>query len=77
MTATDKDEGQNAVVRYSIVPDAMGKSKCFKIGKENGVISTNCELDREVMDTYSILVRATDQGDKISQKYVYVVFIAM
>lgn len=62
--ATDKDTGPFGVIRYSMSGDG---SHLFEIHPVGGTISIrpNVTLDREVKDTYSLQVSATDnQGDQ-------------
>ena len=66
--ATDKDSDVNSVVTYSIVPDALGHSKRFRIDSISGWISTAMPLDREDVPVYSLLVRATDNAKKVEDR---------
>ena len=58
--ATDKDEGLNGKVTYSLVTETSQ----FTIDRETGVLSISAPLDREKQDLYELRVRATDGGDK-------------
>ncbi|XP_072278551.1 neural-cadherin-like [Pyxicephalus adspersus] len=61
----DKNEGQNAVLTYSIVPSSgeLSSQKMFTINHETGTIYTAVgDLDREKNDTYLILVEVKDGG---------------
>ncbi len=55
--ATDLDSGLNAEISYSIVENVP-----FAINSQNGIITVSGSLDREVQDTYSFTVVATDNG---------------
>ena len=57
--ATDYDEGENAVVIYSLQDPGP-----FKINESTGLISLNGnELDREIQDTYFVVVQADNSDD--------------
>ena len=64
--AKDYDTYDNARIKYSIVSNAIDSksgSPVFKIDEVTGEIKTNvCCLDREEIDTYSIIVQAKDGG---------------
>lgn len=63
VTATDKDSGSFGVVRYSMSGDG---SRLFQIHPVTGSISIkpNITLDREIKDSFSLQVTATDnQGE--------------
>ena len=65
MTAitTDYDEGENAVVIYSL-PDPGP----FKINESTGLISLNGnELDREIQDTYFVVVQANNPDETCTE----------
>ena len=57
---TDYDEGENAVVIYSL-PDTSP----FKINESTGLISLTPEneLDREIQDIYFVVVQANNPDD--------------
>ncbi|GBP49666.1 Cadherin-related tumor suppressor [Eumeta japonica] len=55
--ANDKDIGNNARIRYSILGE---KSDRFQIDSNTGVISTNASLDREEIDIYYLILMAQD-----------------
>nr|XP_053612376.1 cadherin-related tumor suppressor [Plodia interpunctella] len=57
--ATDKDFGNNAKIRYSLLGD---KSERFQIDSNTGVISTNASLDREEWDIYYLIIMAQDSS---------------
>ncbi|XP_063532868.1 cadherin-related tumor suppressor [Cydia strobilella] len=57
--ATDKDIGNNAKIRYSLLGD---KSERFQIDAGTGVISTNASLDREEWDVYYLIIMAQDSS---------------
>ncbi|PIO31152.1 hypothetical protein AB205_0179680, partial [Aquarana catesbeiana] len=61
----DKNEGQNAILTYSIVPGPLDLSsqKMFTINNETGTIYTAVgDIDREKNDTYLIWVEVKDGG---------------
>lgn len=57
--ATDKDVGNNAKIRYSLLGD---KSERFEIDFATGVISTNSTLDREEWSVYYLIIMAQDSS---------------
>ncbi|XP_050721222.1 fat-like cadherin-related tumor suppressor homolog [Eriocheir sinensis] len=59
MSATDPDLGINRRLRYNFVDSAEGH---FTIDEVEGVVSLARPLDRETRDSYSLTVRAVDQG---------------
>lgn len=59
VSATDKDLGKNAEIRYAIVSD----TDHFSINPLTGLIVVNKPLDREKHPVYTVLVRASDLGE--------------
>ncbi|XP_050707145.1 fat-like cadherin-related tumor suppressor homolog [Eriocheir sinensis] len=59
MSATDPDLGINQRLLYNFVDSAEGH---FTIDEMEGVVSLARPLDRETRDSYSLTVRAVDQG---------------
>ncbi|VDO25504.1 unnamed protein product [Haemonchus placei] len=57
VTAVDKDEGQNAAVRYSLLEQSP-----FLIDRITGEIRVNSAVDREEINEYRLTIRATDSG---------------
>ncbi|XP_053317380.1 protocadherin Fat 4 [Spea bombifrons] len=57
LTATDADEGANALVTYTII---SGADDSFRIDPESGDLIATKRLDRERRSKYSLLVRADD-----------------
>ncbi|KPP76886.1 protocadherin Fat 4-like [Scleropages formosus] len=57
LTATDADEGPNALVTYTII---SGADDSFRIDPESGDLIATKRLDRERRSKYSLLVRADD-----------------
>ena len=68
MHAEDKDSGVNSFVTYSIVPDARGFSKKFRIDSSTGWVYTTVSLDREEDPIIQVLVRATDSAKKFEDR---------
>ncbi|XP_073778503.1 protocadherin Fat 4 isoform X2 [Danio rerio] len=66
LTATDADEGANALVTYAII---SGADDSFRIDPESGELSATRRLDRERRSKYSLLVRA-DDGQQSSDIWV-------
>ncbi|XP_053332588.1 cadherin-23 [Clarias gariepinus] len=56
--ATDADSGLNAEIRYRL----EGSAGMFRIDPETSLILVVEKLDREIQDTYNLLVVAEDQG---------------
>ncbi|XP_059919417.1 protocadherin Fat 4 [Gadus macrocephalus] len=57
LTATDADEGPNALVTYTII---SGADDSFRVDPESGDLTATRRLDRERRSEYSLLVRADD-----------------
>ncbi|CAB1455765.1 unnamed protein product [Pleuronectes platessa] len=57
LTATDADQGPNALVTYTII---SGADESFRIDPESGDLIATKKLDRERRSKYSLLVRADD-----------------
>ncbi|NXH64869.1 PCDA2 protein, partial [Rhabdornis inornatus] len=63
LTATDKDEGSNREVYYSISDAISTKTQdLFKIDEKSGEIRTAGELDFEDIQSYDLEIEARDQG---------------
>lgn len=67
LRATDQDIGKNSEIEYGIESVNGGEAtspdqdmSTFKIDAKSGVISTRSNLDRELADTYTIIVQAND-----------------
>ena len=58
--AKDKDWGRNGQVRYSLAMD----TDLFAVDSQNGIVTVNKPLDREVKDVYHLMIRAYDLGNK-------------
>ena len=58
----DPNEGGNAVVTYELLDDANG---LFQINPTSGLIKSTTPLNREKMDKYSVVVKATDHGTDV------------
>ncbi len=59
--AVDRDQGSNAVVRYSIIGGNTDSN--FEIGRETGELRLVKPVDREARSQYSLVVRASDLGN--------------
>ncbi|XP_026273024.1 cadherin-99C [Frankliniella occidentalis] len=68
--ATDNDEGENAVVTYSIYHVSNNGRLKFTIDPETGLLETTGKLNAG--EQYSITVQATDTGGRSSQTIVEV-----
>lgn len=64
VTAEDPDSGLNGKIMYSIVKQepAYNSTFHFQINPKTGVIHTQLPIDREIIDTFRLTVRATDQA---------------
>ncbi|XP_058496668.1 protocadherin Fat 1a isoform X5 [Solea solea] len=56
--STDKDQGSNGIVKYSI----LGGTDQFAINKETGVVTVTKPLDRELSPVYVLKIAARDQA---------------
>ncbi|KAM6972795.1 protocadherin Fat 1a [Aplochiton taeniatus] len=56
--STDKDQGDNGIIRYSIFAD----TDQFAINEETGVVTVKKPLDREVHPVYILKIAARDQA---------------
>ena len=56
VSATDQDEGINAMVRYQILSPTMGVP--FMLDQNNGHILVNGQLDREATSLYTLIVNS-------------------
>ena len=63
VSAVDRDEGSNSLMKYSIVgvEDVRSDGK-FAIDSKSGLLKTTQTLDREKMQQHVIIVRAEDHG---------------
>ena len=57
VSATDQDEGSNAVVRYQILSPTMSVLP-FMLDQNNGHILVNGQLDRETNPYYTLIVNS-------------------
>ncbi|XP_035385759.1 protocadherin Fat 1a isoform X3 [Electrophorus electricus] len=58
VVATDKDLGDNGIVRYSILAD----TDQFTIAEETGIVTVKKPLDREVQSDFLLRIAARDQA---------------
>ncbi|XP_071628047.1 DE-cadherin isoform X1 [Temnothorax longispinosus] len=63
VSATDIDNGNNSVVRYSLSPKRPDDAVYFRIDRESGVIFLNKAIDRNPDYTFSMTARAEDLGE--------------
>lgn len=69
ITAEDPDSGLNGKVTYAIQSqDPSFGQRHFGINASSGVIYTMREIDRESVDTFRLIVVATDQAEVPSQR---------
>ena len=60
LTSTDKDQGFNGMVLYSIVSGNIGSA--FNINMQTGELYVESPLDRETMSKYSLNISSSDCG---------------
>ncbi|KAK3083731.1 hypothetical protein FSP39_002221 [Pinctada imbricata] len=60
VNAVDHDDGENGRIEYGFIPDVV--SGMFGINPNSGEIKTKVGFDRELEDTYLLLVIARDKG---------------
>ncbi|KAF7247329.1 Cadherin-23 [Varanus komodoensis] len=62
--ATDKDEGLNGAVQYTLLKTGAGNKdwEYFTIAPTSGLIQTAMRLDREKQAVYNLIIVACDQG---------------
>ncbi|XP_029464800.1 cadherin-23 isoform X2 [Rhinatrema bivittatum] len=65
--ATDKDEGLNGAVRYSLLRTGAGNKdwEYFSIDATSGLIQTALRLDREKQAIYSLIIVGYDLGQPV------------
>lgn len=69
ITAEDPDSGDNGVVSYSILnQDPEDQVRRFGINPSSGVIHTLLPIDREEVDTFKLVVVATDRAQPPSAR---------
>lgn len=69
VTAEDPDSGNNGVVSYSILnQDPEDQIRHFGINSSNGIIHTLLPIDREEVDTFKLVVVATDRAQPPSAR---------
>ena len=61
LNATDADIGTNAALTFSI--QSSSPSSHFAVDPSTGILSTTQQLDREAIDTYTLVLQATDGGN--------------
>ena len=59
IVASDQDVVDNSAVQYSIISGPPG---LFTLGSLDGVLRLEQEIDREVVDKYTLVIKATDAG---------------
>ncbi|XP_011701166.1 PREDICTED: cadherin-related tumor suppressor [Wasmannia auropunctata] len=80
ITAEDPDSGPNGKVSYSILSqDPQDEVRRFGINSLTGVINTLLPIDREEVDTFNLVVVATDQAQppsaRLSAEKQVIVFV--
>uniref|UniRef100_T1JKF2 Cadherin domain-containing protein n=1 Tax=Strigamia maritima TaxID=126957 RepID=T1JKF2_STRMM len=61
VTATDRDEGQNGRLRYTIV--AGDRNRNFLVAEDSGILRVAKQLDYETKNMYVLTVQAEDGGN--------------
>ncbi|KAJ8280395.1 hypothetical protein GJAV_G00054020 [Gymnothorax javanicus] len=62
VVAADMDSEKNNVIRYQIFSNVYNSTDYFHIDSSSGLILTARMLDHELIQQYSFIVRATDNG---------------
>ncbi|XP_069096663.1 cadherin-23-like [Pleurodeles waltl] len=77
--ATDKDEGLNGAVRYSLLKTGAGNKdwEYFSIDSVSGLIQTALRLDREKQAIYSLIVVGYDLGQPVPYETMQPLQIAL
>lgn len=57
--ATDRDEGRNSYIEYSLTDP----SRTFSVGPVDGLLRVIGKLDRETRSNYTLEITAKDRGD--------------
>ena len=60
LTATDPDDGLNGLVTFSII--SGNTNDAFVINNSTGFLAVNKNLDREVVESYSLYISASDNA---------------
>ena len=74
--ATDKDKDRNGQVKYSI-DNPSGVNSAFSIDSTYGSIRLRKQLDREVTSSYTLRIKAEDNGDLKKSSVVTVTIIVL
>ncbi|NXK43681.1 PCDG7 protein, partial [Piprites chloris] len=72
VTATDRDEGPNAEVKYSFFKIPEKFAKTFKLDPESGEIEITEKLNFEEHEFYELVVQARDAGGLSSHSKVHI-----
>ncbi|XP_064528400.1 protocadherin gamma-A7-like [Pseudopipra pipra] len=72
VTATDRDEGPNAEVKYSFFKIPEKFDKTFKLDPESGEIEITEKLNFEEHEFYELVVQARDAGGLASHSKVHI-----
>ncbi|XP_065265080.1 protocadherin gamma-A10-like [Emys orbicularis] len=62
VTASDRDEGINAQIKYSFIKISERFDKKFKLDSETGAIQVTANLDFEELAFYELDIQARDEG---------------
>ena len=65
VTASDKDEGENAIISYEITE---GDQSTFEIEKATGVVRLKGKLSRNAKSSYQLKVSVADMGGRRAQE---------
>ncbi|NXY54341.1 PCDGA protein, partial [Callaeas wilsoni] len=71
VSATDRDEGPNAEVKYSFFKIPEKFDKTFKLNPESGEIEITENLNFEEHEFYELVVQARDAGGLSSHSKVF------
>uniref|UniRef100_A0A915PFR4 Uncharacterized protein n=1 Tax=Setaria digitata TaxID=48799 RepID=A0A915PFR4_9BILA len=62
VAAVDVDEGDNSIIDYYLI-DENGNSATFKLDRSSGTMRIVSRLDREMVASYHLTVKAQDRGN--------------
>lgn len=62
VTASDKDEGVNSEIKYSIIETANNRPSWFEIDSKSGLITTKTHVDCDTEPMPKLIVVASDNG---------------
>ncbi|XP_046488919.1 DE-cadherin isoform X1 [Neodiprion pinetum] len=70
VSATDIDDGNNSVVRYSLTSKIAEDEMYFRIDRNTGIIFLNKTIDRQPDYRFNLIAKAVDQGEIPQSSYI-------